>query len=158
MANKPTLYGADNKPLPVVSVGFRTVGQAGEGRKVRGNARPQSAASGDSWKTQKEGEVMRRIALFVLGLIIMASTVYALDAPLLSLKRLTVAGGANYAWYGGAEAPTVLSFDKEFTAGLYAGYNMTPHLSLAGASVYGFDNKQITTYIGVRLRLYVGSE
>ena len=76
------------------------------------------------------------------------------DKPLFALDRLSFAGGLNYAWHAAPEAgnPNVPEFAKEFEAGLYASYNLTPKLSLPFSSVYGFDNKLIETRVGVRIR------
>lgn len=94
----------------------------------------------------------------VLGVVLFAATAKAAEAPagrpLLALDRLSFAGGLNYCWYaapldGSAPVP---SFGKEWEAGLYAAYNLTPHLSLAGSSVYGLDNKNVQNRIGLRVR------
>ena len=43
-------------------------------------------------------------------------------------------------------------FGKEWEVGLYGAYNLTPHLSLAGSEVYGFDNKNVQSRVGLRVR------
>ena len=91
----------------------------------------------------------------ILGVVVFAATARAAeDKPLLALDRLSFAGGLNYAWHASpsADNPNVPGYAKEFEAGLYASYNLTPKLSLPFSSVYGFDNKMVETRVGVRIR------
>lgn len=101
-----------------------------------------------------------KIALWavVASIVVFAATAKAADQPLLSFDRLTFAGGLNYKWIAAptAESAPVPAFGKEWEAGLYAAYNLTPHLSLAGSAVYGFDNKQVEERIGLRVRFGKG--
>lgn len=96
--------------------------------------------------------------LAALVLLCIAVPALAIDAPIVSLKRVSLAVGANYQWYGGLDEPTTRAFDKEFSGSLHGAYSMTPHLSLAAASFYGLDSKEFTSYVGVRIRIYRGSE
>lgn len=95
------------------------------------------------------------MVLAVLGVVAFAAVSQAAeDRPLLALDRLTFAGGVNYAWHAAPfeDSAQVPAFGKEFEAGLYAAYNLTPKLSLAGSTVYGFDNKMVETRVGLRVR------
>lgn len=98
------------------------------------------------------------LVLAVLGIVAFAATAKAADQPLLSLDRLTFAGGLNYKFVSAPEPESapVPPFGKEWEAGLYAAYNLTPHLSLAGSIVRGFDNKQVEERIGLRVRFGKG--
>lgn len=91
-------------------------------------------------------------SLAVLG----ASTAQAAegDRPLLSMDRLSLAGGVNHVWHAApAEDSTPLPLAvREWEAGLYAAYNLTPRLSLVGSTVYGFDNKLVESRAGLRVR------
>jgi hypothetical protein len=106
---------------------------------------------------------MRYLKIVVVGVVaaIVAFAAFAPaaraaegDQPLLALDRLTFAGGVNYAWHAAPmeDSAPVPAFGKEWEAGLYAAYNLTPKLSLAGSSVYGFDNKMVETRVGLRVR------
>jgi hypothetical protein len=79
----------------------------------------------------------------------------AVDRPLLSWDRASFAGGVNYAWHAAPaeDSAPVPPFGKEWEAGIYGAYNISPLLSIAGSSVYGFDNKLVETRLGFRIRL-----
>jgi hypothetical protein len=36
---------------------------------------------------------------------------------------------------------------------MYGAYNLTPRLSLTGSTVYGLDNKNVESRVGLRVRL-----
>ena len=82
------------------------------------------------------------------------------DKPLWDWSRLTFAGGMNYVWHAAPfdQSAPVPPFGKEWEVGLYASYNLTPHLSLAGSTVYGFDNKLVQDRIGLRVRFGSGEK
>lgn len=82
------------------------------------------------------------------------------DKPLFDWSRFTVAGGLNYAWYAAPfdKSAPVPPFGKEWEVGLYGSYNLTPHLSLAGSTVYGFDNKTVQDRLGLRFRFGSGEK
>lgn len=101
-----------------------------------------------------------RISLSVFALSILASAVHAEDKPLLSVERVSLGAGFNYAFHAApfeTSAP-LPEFRKEFEAGLYGAYNLTPHLSAVASSVYGLDNKTFRTSLGVRIRLFQGGK
>lgn len=98
------------------------------------------------------------IAAVVLGIVVFAATAKAADKPIVDISRLSLAAGANYAWHSqpfvdGAPPP---AFGKEWEFGIYGAYNLTPHLSIAGSSVYGLDNKLVESRLGLRFRLWRG--
>lgn len=80
--------------------------------------------------------------------------------PLLSAERLSLAVGANYAFFSAPleSSARLPEFKKEFEAGVFAAYNLTPHLSAVGSSVYGLDNKQFRTSVGLRVRIFQGAK
>lgn len=98
----------------------------------------------------------------VLGIVAFAATAKAAegDKPLFDWSRFTVAGGLNYAWYAAPfdKSAPVPPFGKEWEVGLYGSYNLTPHLSLAGSTVYGFDNKTVQDRLGLRFRFGSGEK
>lgn len=102
------------------------------------------------------------VKVLVAAVLMMAAVAVAQaeDKPLFSWERLSFAAGVNYAWHAAPfeNAAPVPAFGKEWEAGLYAAYNLTPRLSLAGSSVYGMDNKLVESRVGVRIRLGSGNE
>jgi len=105
---------------------------------------------------------MKRTILAVLAALCIASVAHAADEPrpLLSAERLSLAVGANYAFFSAPleSSARLPEFKKEFEAGLFAAYNLTPHLSAVGSSVYGLDNKQFRTSVGLRVRIFQGGK
>jgi hypothetical protein len=80
-----------------------------------------------------------------------ADSTYSLwDLP----HRLYISAGANYDFYQSTVSEAPLEFRQEWSAGLYLAYSLTPHVSLAGASVYGIDTKLLRSSIGLRFNLY----
>jgi hypothetical protein len=96
----------------------------------------------------------------VLGLMFMNCTpVRAEDAPLLSSKRVSLAGGLNYEWRTTPlknNSEPLLERHGEWTTGLYGAYNLTPHASLVASSVLGFDSRQLRHTVGLRIRFFQG--
>lgn len=95
------------------------------------------------------------VAALWIGIVLLAQPVRAAeDRPLLDFSRISFAAGVNYAWHAAPfeDSAPVPAFGKEWETGLYAAYNLTPLLSLAGSTVYGFDNKLVETRVGVRIR------
>lgn len=80
-------------------------------------------------------------------------------APLVSAKRLSLATGAQYEWrttpVGGASEP-VLGRHAEWTAGVFAAYNLTPHSSLVGSTTLGMSSLQFRHTLGFRVRIWQG--
>jgi len=104
---------------------------------------------------------MKRTILAVLAALCLASAAHAAEPkPLLSAERLSLGVGANYAFYSAPleSSARLPDFKKEWEAGVFAAYNLTPHLSAVGSSVYGLDNKQFRTSIGLRVRIFKGGE
>ena len=94
-------------------------------------------------------------ALVVLTAAVCQSA--TIDAPAFSTKRLAVAAGADYAFYSGKDAPA-LGWKKEFQAGLFGAYKLTPTLAATGSWRYGLDTKQFETKVGLRLIVWDGSK
>jgi len=78
------------------------------------------------------------------------------EAPLLSFQRLSIAGGADYAWYEATGNEPVPAFGKEWEVTLVGAYSLTPHLHLTGSTAYGLDNQFFRTRLGLRVSLWQG--
>lgn len=80
------------------------------------------------------------------------------DVSVLSLERVSVAGGLNYLWYAAPfeSSDPVPTWPRGFEVGLYGAYNLTPHASLTASLSYMPDNKWIEQRIGIRFRLFRG--
>lgn len=79
------------------------------------------------------------------------------EYPIISLSRVHLGAGLNYEWCASQGEEPLPAFDKEWTAGLYAAYNMTPQLSLVGSGVYSVDTKFLRTSVGLRVRIFQGA-
>lgn len=100
------------------------------------------------------------LAVLVLSMLAMFGApcrAETLDLPIFTPQRLALAVGADYATYSGASAPK-FPVTKEFQAGVFAAYKMTPTLSLVAGSRYGMDSKQFDTKIGLRLLVWDGGK
>jgi hypothetical protein len=103
-----------------------------------------------------------RVSLAVFALNILASSAMAQAAPvpkpLLSVERLSVGAGLNYAFYSAPleSSARIPEFEKEWEVGVFAADNLIPHLSLVGSSAYGLDNKLFRSSVGLRVRLFQG--
>lgn len=73
------------------------------------------------------------------------------EAPILSMKRVSLATGANFKWYD-TEAR------KAWNVGVYGAYNLTPHLSLVGSAEKGLDRAGVEGKVGVRIRIFQGAK
>lgn len=80
------------------------------------------------------------------------------EYPIFSIQRVHLGAGANYEWCASQGDEPLPAFDKEWTAGLYAAYNMTPQLSLVGSGVYSLDTKFLRTSVGLRVRIFQGGQ
>ena len=108
---------------------------------------------------------MRKVLKFLLPALLLAALsgisgqAESADAPILSLKRLSLGAGLDNQWFAKAGVDATLpAFDREWGVGLYGAYNLTGGLSLTGSSVYGMDNRWIHSKLGVRLRIFAGSK
>ena len=88
--------------------------------------------------------------LLCAGLLVLAATAHAADAPILSMKRVSIAAGADHKWYTDGS--------KGYQAGLFGAYNVVPHASLVASSLYDFNAKGLEHKVGVRIRLFQGSK
>lgn len=83
------------------------------------------------------------------------------EHPILSMQRLSIAGGVSYDWYSDArvdDAAPIPPFGKEWSVGLHGAYLLTRQAAIVGTSVYGLDNKQFRHSVGVRIVLWRGSD
>jgi hypothetical protein len=99
-----------------------------------------------------------RLIAFALAALALTATVSS-AAPLkdlLSWDRLYLSAGAQQAW----TQPTLADLKprSEVEAGAYGAYVLTRHLSLIGASTYGFTSKDMRYTVGVRVALKLGKE
>lgn len=92
--------------------------------------------------------------LATLFLLAVAAPALAAEYPLFAPERLHLGAGINYVRYDNEDEP--LTFRREAEIGVYAAYVLTPHVALAGSSVYGLDSKLVRTSIGVRLTIFRG--
>lgn len=104
---------------------------------------------------------MRFATAFAVLLSLTASVCHAQEsqAPLVSKSRLSVASGLNYEWLTtplANNSEPIRGRHAEWSAGLYAAYNLTPHSSLVASSVIGLDSRQLRNSLGVRFRLWNG--
>lgn len=97
------------------------------------------------------------LTLILLSLAVVASAAELVDRPLFSPTRLSLAVGGDYAFYSGANAPK-FPVKKEWQAGVFAAYKLTPTLSLVAASRYGVDSKQFDSKVGLRLLVWSGDK
>ena len=97
------------------------------------------------------------IAFLALAVPALAQTTVP-DEPMMSLKRLSFAVGANYVWHTAADSDENLPrWPKEWEAGFYGAYSLTPHVSAIGAVEYGVDNKTFRSRLGVRYVIFKGN-
>jgi hypothetical protein len=81
-------------------------------------------------------------------LMILARNGRAADAPILSMKRVSFATGADHKWYADGA--------RGWQAGVFGAYNVTPHASLVGSSVYDLNAKGLEHRVGIRIRIFQG--
>lgn len=107
-------------------------------------------------------KVLFLVVLAALSLPVVAAA--QVPVPMLSMKRLAIAGGANYDWYSESNLPP---YPKEFSVGLYAAYALTapaelaqrtPRTCLIAALERGFDNRTLHTKVGLRVTLWDGNK
>jgi hypothetical protein len=88
--------------------------------------------------------------LLAAALLLLAATAHAADAPILSMKRVSFAAGADHKWYADG--------NKGYQAGVFGAYNVIPHASLVGSSVYDFNAKGLEHKVGIRIRIFQGAK
>lgn len=97
-----------------------------------------------------------------LALLVAASALAAdgEEKGLLDLSRGQLALGGNYEWFARTsdQSAELTGFEKEWTAGLYASWNLIPELDLIGFSKFGLDNHIINSAIGLRYTIWSGSK
>ena len=109
-----------------------------------------------------------RLTLMFVALLLVALSFPALaqDQSMLSLDRLSIATGLDYAWYApladGETLPTLQR--KEWEVPLNLAYNLLatpdkrPLVSLIAGSSWGFDSHIVKTRVGLRLILFTGGK
>lgn len=96
--------------------------------------------------------MMLVLLILVLFTAVMPAPAAAEDAPVLSLKRLSVGIGADYVAY--RPAPVLgLSKSGEIHVVTVASYNLGNYFSVGGSVGYGVDSKEKFFQAGVRLHL-----
>lgn len=92
------------------------------------------------------------LTLFCAALVAFAPSkqARAADAPILSMRRVSFATGADHKWYTDGA--------RGWQAGIFGAYNLTPHLSLVGSSLYDFNAKGLEHKVGLRLRIWRGAD
>ena len=92
-----------------------------------------------------------KATLVALALLLTAGASQAAEvAPILSMKRVSIAAGINHRWEPLAS--------RQWVTGLYGAYNLTPHLSLTGSVAYLHTGERLEQQVGVRVRLWQGSK
>ena len=96
-------------------------------------------------------------ALFLAAVVVTTAPAETLqNVPLFSPLRASLAVGADYAFYSGAQAPA-FPVKKEWQGGVFGAYKLTPTLALVGGTRYGVDSKQFDSKIGLRLKVWSGT-
>jgi len=93
----------------------------------------------------------------VSTIIIISPPAQAVDAPLFSLQRVSVAVGLDYSK---SEAVVGHNYGKEWELkpSLNAAYNLGNYVSLTGSYSRGLKSKVNEYRVGFRLRLYRGAQ
>ncbi len=71
-------------------------------------------------------------------------------APILSMRRVSIAAGVNHRW--------TYNSPSQYVTGLYGAYNLTPHLSLTGSVAFLHGDGRLEQQVGVRVRIWQGSK
>ena len=87
-------------------------------------------------------------AAVALALLVLAHPAHAEDAPILSMRRVSFATGADAKWYTDGA--------RGWQAGVFGAYNVTPHASLVASSVYDFNARYLEHKVGIRIRIFQG--
>src|SRR3989304_3247332 len=97
------------------------------------------------------------ILMAALSVIIISPPAAALDAPVLSLQRLSVSAGLDYSKSSGAVGE---NYGKEFELkpSFNAAYNLGNRISVTGSVALGIKSEVTEYRAGLRLRLYRGSQ
>jgi hypothetical protein len=95
---------------------------------------------------------MKRSALIAsLALALFSAPAFAAEAaPLLSMKRVSFATGIDHRWQPERQV--------SWAAGLYGAYNLTPHASIVGSTLYDLKAERLEHRVGVRIRIFQGSK
>ena len=107
---------------------------------------------------------MKSIIASAILLSLLASASLAVEpevAPLFSAKRISLATGAQYEWRTtplANNSEPLLGRHAEWTAGVFAAYNLTPHASLVGSTTLGVDSRQFRHTLGFRIRIWQGGK
>ena len=95
-----------------------------------------------------------RLALVIAMLVGLASQANfakaAEDAPILSMRRVSFATGVDHKWHHDGV--------RNWQAGVFGAYNISPHLSLVGSSVYDWRHQYLEHKVGIRIRIFTGRE
>ncbi len=103
----------------------------------------------------------------ILALLLLASVARAENYPLLSMERLSVAGGLEYAQRSALGSGTILGTRSEFAVGVFPAYNLThpdslhahlPHVSLTGFARLGLTSHEVIAGVGLRWLIFRGDK
>ena len=110
---------------------------------------------------------MRLTALLIaLFLVALSFPAQAQDQGAITLDRLSIATGLDYAWYSQTDEGLTLPMlqRKEWEVPLNLSYNMVatasnkPLLSLIAGTAWGFDSHMVKARVGIRLILFSGGK
>jgi hypothetical protein len=76
---------------------------------------------------------------------------HAEDAPILSMRRVSFATGVDTRWLDSNVAPS-------WQVGVFGAYNIIPHASLVGSTVYDFKGLGLEYRVGIRIRIFQGRQ
>ena len=92
------------------------------------------------------------IMLFAIWVAMTAACApaHAEDAPILSMRRVSLATGVDHKWYEDGA--------KGFQVGVFGAYNVIPHGSIVASSVYDLNGKGLEHKVGIRIRIFQGRQ
>ena len=103
-----------------------------------------------------------KLLMMVLLLLAIALPAFAQQTepeyPLLSVSRLAIAAGGQYAFNSRLEEPQIRGVRHEWEFGLAGAYKLTPHLALTSSSFYAVDTKVLRTTVGLRVKIFQGKK
>ena len=89
-------------------------------------------------------------ALAILALVAVATCARAETAPVLSMRRVSFATGLDHRWQPDRQV--------SWAIGVFGAYNLTPHASLVGSSLYDTKAARLEHRVGIRIRIFQGSK
>lgn len=105
---------------------------------------------------------MKSTIAFAMLLLLAASASWGQTptmAPLFSVKRISLATGAQFEWRTtplANNSEPLMGRHAEWAAGVFAAYTVTPHASFVGSTVIGLDSRQLRHTLGFRVHIWQG--